>query len=1523
MTQPISISRQIPAIRSMDFNYLREEGIRRIQELSGKIWTDYNVHDPGVMMLEVLCYALTDLGYRTSFEMKDLLASNPNDNINDGYQFFTARQILHNNALTILDYRKLIMDVSVLADETDEMSEIIGVKNAWVTVADQSEYDVFVHRENNLLAYVPPKLGDQDPLDMKALYNVVLEFSDSQVFGDLNVDYLEDTVQAFHPNIVALIQGTPVDDPMNGMQAHDKALYQRILDMSPEDFDNMVAQTRELLNLSFRVKVQFPRWDEADLKWQDIQEVKKSIQSIDLTYLFLPEDLDITHKLDEDNNMLLASIHEDFKSRPIPFIDDITTRLNYEVLGYAHSMLTTYQTKVFKILEILSKVRSRLHANRNLCEDFLNYKALKIEEVLLCADIELSTSANVEEVQAEIYFLLDKFLSPTVNFYSLEEILTRDSEEKKYKVVNINRDKNVLTVASLIKQELQAGDTISLSGFSREVVEMTLISAEVNPFKSTYTDIAVEESVLSLIDSDRGFLFIGKLSEEKDRATEEVFEGPPLENGFIDNEELKIADRKAFIHASDIINLIMDVEGVEAVKKLQIANFPQDENPDVLARSVRWCLELAINQDYVPRLSTSKSKLTFYKNELPFQANSLKVEALFDEKKSQQRPQKTFNPVLDFEVPEGEYRELSEYVSIQDDLPITHGVGPAGVPLDNLDEDAAKIRTAHARQLKGFLMIFDQLLANYLSQLDHVKDLFSYNPERKLAIADEEIYQNYDFQVDKTYYSQSLVDVVDSALDLYTDFTGFDPSDNETARQLKIDAFKSEHLDVLQSLTENEETFSQRRNKFLDHLMGRFAEQFTDYALLAYKLDGPKSDLELIEDKQDFLNIYPDISANRGKAFDYTNPLLWHLDNSSGLVKRANFIAGIDPAELVDLVFDPEVVKVTGSEGAYGFEILWEGDSVLFSTSTYTTIRDLNATIEKVILFGICEENYKITCRQELGGHQLSIYLFLEEEIVAQMLDGYASEEETRAALNRLIQVFKGEFLGNPLSNRNNFSLPFDPYFDAYFEAGDIDLAHATFKIRFKLFATPFVNTDDQVLLSGVLEGNIATKDQDSEEEAKEAARQKVRETFWLIVFFGKETCQYANREYGLAIIDDRLGEDIAAGDAMQINTLLSDYQVNTEDRSDFEIAVSRMASFFERNFHRQEGLHLVEHILLRPKINDLWVPITNRPDILTLIPEKDSFIPISAELTQSAQVSGVKITISNGDFTDDLRFNLTLVIHFGGSAYACQVGMYQYDPASNTTTITARQEISPDLDGRSGLTISYERLIRVVAIEEETFELTLKTGTDYSKLNLVGTTDGSGGTEIEIVSANRERSYGFFRLESIDEANHKLKLCQMMVHDQLLPIYLPTIDNDIEGDEDCDACKVDNPYKYIAQVVVPAWPGRFDNIDFRRFFEKTIRMEAPAHVFLNICWIGWDQMEVFERNMKTWLLENKLEFPVQPYSEEEIEQITHLSKAHQELVEILYQFRNIYPVKTLHDCDESQTTEGAIILNKTALGEI
>ena len=42
--------------------------------LAGERWSDFNTHDPGITILEALCYAITDLAYRTSLPIPDLIA---------------------------------------------------------------------------------------------------------------------------------------------------------------------------------------------------------------------------------------------------------------------------------------------------------------------------------------------------------------------------------------------------------------------------------------------------------------------------------------------------------------------------------------------------------------------------------------------------------------------------------------------------------------------------------------------------------------------------------------------------------------------------------------------------------------------------------------------------------------------------------------------------------------------------------------------------------------------------------------------------------------------------------------------------------------------------------------------------------------------------------------------------------------------------------------------------------------------------------------------------------------------------------------------------------------------------------------------------------------------------------------------------------------------------------------------------------------------------------------------------------
>lgn len=161
----------------LDFDKLRTEGIEYLGELSGKIWTDHNVHDPGITILEMLCYSLLDLGYRTSLPAKDLFTKNPDDDSSDN-NFFTPSQILGCNPLTILDYRKLLVDLA-------------GVKNAWLKIAD----DITISKICNNQQYTYRSFATIHPQNcisfLNGLYNVYIDLE-----NDLTEEKKKDTLDS-------------------------------------------------------------------------------------------------------------------------------------------------------------------------------------------------------------------------------------------------------------------------------------------------------------------------------------------------------------------------------------------------------------------------------------------------------------------------------------------------------------------------------------------------------------------------------------------------------------------------------------------------------------------------------------------------------------------------------------------------------------------------------------------------------------------------------------------------------------------------------------------------------------------------------------------------------------------------------------------------------------------------------------------------------------------------------------------------------------------------------------------------------------------------------------------------------------------------------------------------------------------------------------------------------------------------------------------------------------------------------
>lgn len=108
------------------FDTLRAEGIAHIQDLAGSVWTDYNAHDPGVTILEQLCFALTDLFYRADFPVEDILTG-PEGAIDWNRQgLLPPEDVFPCRPTTAFDYR-----AAILADVPE-------VENAWVDLVEEA-----------------------------------------------------------------------------------------------------------------------------------------------------------------------------------------------------------------------------------------------------------------------------------------------------------------------------------------------------------------------------------------------------------------------------------------------------------------------------------------------------------------------------------------------------------------------------------------------------------------------------------------------------------------------------------------------------------------------------------------------------------------------------------------------------------------------------------------------------------------------------------------------------------------------------------------------------------------------------------------------------------------------------------------------------------------------------------------------------------------------------------------------------------------------------------------------------------------------------------------------------------------------------------------------------------------------------------------------------------------------------------------------------------------------------------------
>ncbi|MBS1635979.1 MAG: hypothetical protein JST26_08645 [Bacteroidetes bacterium] len=138
--KPKFIEKEPSAEPAENFDLLVEQGIRLLQKLTGNEWTDYNVHDPGVTILEQLCFAFTDLSYRTGFSIEDILTNKYGEINKTDHLFFDKEKILTINPVSVNDFRKAILDD---IEEIDNV-HIVPLTSEYTSAYVKGLYRIFV-----------------------------------------------------------------------------------------------------------------------------------------------------------------------------------------------------------------------------------------------------------------------------------------------------------------------------------------------------------------------------------------------------------------------------------------------------------------------------------------------------------------------------------------------------------------------------------------------------------------------------------------------------------------------------------------------------------------------------------------------------------------------------------------------------------------------------------------------------------------------------------------------------------------------------------------------------------------------------------------------------------------------------------------------------------------------------------------------------------------------------------------------------------------------------------------------------------------------------------------------------------------------------------------------------------------------------------------------------------------------------------------------------------------------------------
>lgn len=254
---------------------------------------------------------------------------------------------------------------------------------------------------------------------------------------------------------------------------------------------------------------------------------------------------------------------------------------------------------------------------------------------------------------------------------------------------------------------------------------------------------------------------------EANERLEDIYEGPSLETGFISN----LPDRPKEVSRARVLAILSNISNIERVERLRLIEGEQVdgkwEEKDTPEDGPFTIDRIKVKHGFIPRfrfekdtkgdsndqpvirssgadwIMTLKLRKKSSSKYLPVNYDKMirslrKMQALrnrsysIDDTNASQHDQ-----------PVGVHRDFGQYFSIREVFPYIYGINRFG-----LSRNESDLRKAQVKQLKGYLLLFEQLLANTTSQVQNLKNIFSTSDEHAER-----------FYYPKTFTSEEMEDI--------------------------------------------------------------------------------------------------------------------------------------------------------------------------------------------------------------------------------------------------------------------------------------------------------------------------------------------------------------------------------------------------------------------------------------------------------------------------------------------------------------------------------------------------------------------------------------------------------------------------------------------------------------------------------------------------------------------------------------------------------------------------------------------